>query len=368
MINLDNLKNEIIMIPPSSPVIIYIGVGAAASAIQNNVLPLENYQQFPPFLQDLHNKVHHLHTFLLLIDTYQENPPKVTVDYHLHDQYDSQCHYRGERLQAFVYRMSVYTEPDFNHLANGLNITSLLSNLNQFAREKHVTLIYHDFTGRRVSLLAEYFDQENKNHLDQIVYGMSAREEHGCFFDLTKENAYFPYRIEPPSDPNTRPILKLFNYYKFIMNDTYTEIDKELAKFPQTMHPLAVVQKNQIIYKVREKFKNLNLSILRQVLKFVQMSEGVGKQDQDPPDEQELEDQAEYLFTDLPKIFHQLFTDLFKEKEYKLVYELLFNYTASELDIITKLKPMVMTGEELLTFITMDEDPYKWYNVIGSLI
>jgi hypothetical protein len=356
--NLNDLKNEIISIPPDEPALIYIGVGGAASVNNNNILQPEHYQQFPPFLQNIRNKVPNINIFLLLIDPYQESPPRVAVDYGLIDQYDSQCHFRGNRLQAFVYRLSVYTDPDLNKPDGGLNITPILSNLSQFAKENHVTLIYHDFSGRRVALLAEHFDQENRDHLDQIVYGLSAREDHGCFFDLTKPNAYFPYRIE--KEINTRPILKLFNYYKFIVNNTYEESEKELAKFPKIMHPLADVQKNQIINKIREQLKNTNLSILRQVYKLMLH--------QEIPDEKELAYQSKYLFNDLPKFFRNMFTELFKEKDYTLLYELLFNFSASELDILAKLKPMNMSGEELMTFITLDEDPYKWYNTINELL
>lgn len=124
--NLNDLKNEIIAMPPDAPALIYIGVGAAASANQNNILPPAQYQQFPPFLQELHKQVPNLHIFLLLIDPYQENPPKVSIDFALQDQYNSGSHYRGERLQAFVYRMSVYTDPDLNPPAGGLNITPIL--------------------------------------------------------------------------------------------------------------------------------------------------------------------------------------------------------------------------------------------------
>jgi hypothetical protein len=63
-----------------------------------------------------------------------------------------------------------------------------------------------------------------------------------------------------------------------------------------------------------------------------------------------------------------MFLELYKEKEYSLLYELLFNYTASELDILAQLKNLVMSGDELLTFITLDEDPYKWYNTLNSLL
>jgi hypothetical protein len=63
-----------------------------------------------------------------------------------------------------------------------------------------------------------------------------------------------------------------------------------------------------------------------------------------------------------------MFIDLHTEKEYDLLYELLFNYSANELEALAKLKGMDMTGEEILTFITLDENPYKWYNVINEII
>ena len=63
-----------------------------------------------------------------------------------------------------------------------------------------------------------------------------------------------------------------------------------------------------------------------------------------------------------------MFMELYKEKDYDLLCELMFNYTASELNILVKLKDMDMSGEELLTFITLDEDPYKWFNDMNGLI
>jgi hypothetical protein len=83
--------------------------------------------------------------------------------------------------------------------------------------------------------------------------------------------------------------------------------------------------------------------------------------------EAEHMDYANYIFNELPKFYREMFTDLLKEKEYDLLYELLFNYTATQLDIVVKMKEIDMSGEELLTFITLDEDPYKWYNNSNKL-
>ena len=368
-INLNNLKNEIIDIPLNYPVFIYIGVGAAAFSPPAQELPLDQYHQFPPFVQDLRNQIPDLHIILLLIDPCHENPPRVSLDYSLianeeSDQYCSQ----DKRLQAFVYRKVVYTDADLNQPDHGLNITPLLQDLHAFVKERHVSLLYHDFTGRKTALVAEYFDRENREYLDQIVYGLSAREDHGCYFDLREPNAYFPVRLDQ-LDNNRRPIVKMYNYYKYIVNQTYLLSDIELQMYPIKMQLLSEIQKKQIIEIRRVQFKMIYLTILRQVKKYMLDSEdgmdgllAAGAQQESP------DLVAKYLFYDLNKFYKEMFTDLFIEKEYKLLYELIFNYTASELDVLAKIKEMDMTGDELLTFITSDKDPYKWYDAIKGLL
>ena len=373
-LNINNLKNEIINIPSKYPVFLYIGIGAAASGGDDRELTRSNYQQFPPFVQDLRNQIPDLRIMLLLIDPYHENPPRVAVDYSLiateeeDDQYCSQ----DKRLQAFVYRKVVYTDADIQQPDHGCNITPLLRNLHAFVKERQVSLLYHDFTGRKTALTAEQFDRENSDYLDQIVYGLSAREDHGCHFDLCEPHAYFPMRLDQ-TDNNSRPIVKMYNYYKYTVNQTYLLSDAELQMYPLKMRPLAEIQKKQIAEIYRTQFKMIYLSILRQVKKYMIDAEqiedgmdGAGAEQAGGAESPDLV--AKYLFYDVNKFYKEMFTDLFKEKEYKLLYELVFNYTASELDVLAKIKEMDMTGEELLTFITLDEDPYKWYNAINGLL
>jgi hypothetical protein len=365
--NLNDLKNEMTSVPADSPVLLYIGVGTASATIATHPLLLEHYHQFPPFLQDMRNKVPNLHVFLLLIDPYQETPPRVAMDYNLIDKYQSGCHYQNAQMQpapmqAFVYRLSVYTNPDVNPPNNGLNITGMLRDLNEFAKTQRISLVYHDFSGRNVALLADYFDHENADHLDQIIYGLSAREDHGCFFDLTQPSAYFPYYINHVEN-NRRPLVKMFNYYKQIVNQSYNET--ELQLYPPEMWEWAHIQKNQIVNKVRAHFKTVNLSLMRQVRKLMLGSSEAAPSEAAPSEDVEID---LYSLNELPKLYRDMFRDLFNEKNYDLLYELLFNYSASELDIIANLNKLEMTGEELLTFITLNEDPYKWYDVVNDLI
>jgi len=386
MINLSDLKNEINNVPGDEPVFIYVGVGAASSSIQEHLAP-EQYQQFPPFLQNMRNLVPNLHLFLVLIDPLQENPPRVAVDYQLVEPRND--YYRDKILQVFVYRHRVYTDVDLNPPENGINITETLRDLNKFAKEKQASLLYHDCTGRKTMHLAEYFDMENMQHLDQLVYSLSAREDHGCFFDLTQPNAYFPIKAENAAVAANavaanaeRPIVKMFNYYKYIVNNSYEDIRNELAQYPAEMKPMADVQREQIINNIRTQFKNNNLSILRQVKKLLlDGASAAGAGEAAAANEAAASEaaanevagaaevaRAKYLFSEIPHVYQQMFTELYTEKNYALIHELLYNYSASELDILSRLKGLDLSGEELLTFITADADPYKWHNNVNILL
>jgi len=326
----------------------------------------------------MRNTIADLHLFLVLIDPYQENPPQVAMDYDLQCKEDQakedqakedqakedqakEGHFTNNEgtFQVFISRQAVYTDADLlkDYSERYHNITEPLRDLNTFAKENRASLLYHDFSGRKTSLVAEYFDKENQDHLDQIIYSLSAREDHGCFFDLTQLTAFFPFRLDTTAE---RPVVRMFNYYKFIVNATYglkEEIQNELEEFPREMHPLAETQREQIIQILRDQLKNINLSLLRQV-----------QADKVQAQAQEQEPVNDYTFNQLPHLYRDMFLELYKEKEYSLLYELLFNYTASELDILAQLKNLVMSGDELLTFITLDEDPYKWYNTLNSLL
>lgn len=397
----NDLKNTIRTIPTEFPVFIYVGIGTAAGLLnaQRRLNP-ENYHQFPPFIQNLRNNFPTLRIILALIDPQQENPPYVVEDFNLRsndnniiDQYRN----RDGTLQTFVWRQDVTTIPYFNNNNNNANpaavdITQELRLLNLFAIEQRVSLLYHDFTGKPVRLLSEYFDEEISQHLDQIVYGMSAREDHGCYFDLTHANAFFPIRIEgnlpsaplglrllqppqqqappppqaPPQAPhnnmivvdnNMRPIIKMFNYYKYIVNDTLYQLPQAIAAYPfYTIETMIHLQREQIVRDYTRRFKEVQLTLLRQ-LRFIMLN---------PIEEEERarEIQFNYMFTEIHFIPRQLFLELLTAREYQTLYNELYQYIATQLNVIAGIMEMEITGAEMLQGITSDEDPYRWYNNI----
>ena len=359
-LNFNDIKTEILNIPRESPVVVYFGVGTAA---HTKITP-ENYQQFPPFLQNMKNKIPTLTVFLVLIDPMQETPPHVAIDYKLENAAGDQYHYKNTTgsLHTFVYRASICTIADVNQSPFNINITNQLHDFNEFAIKNNITIVYHDFTGRDVALLADYFDSQAINHLDQLVYAMSARENHGCLFDLTQAHADFPFRLDESPTPDARPIIKLFNYYKFIVNESYADSLRDLNRYPREMQHLIEIQKTQIVNKITNNFKNTYLPILR--IAHKEIMGGIVEQEKSA----NLLANQIYIFNELPQIYRQMFIELCNEKEYNLLYELMFNYTSSKLNIVARIKNMDINGEEILQFITIDEDSYKWCNNVNKFI
>jgi hypothetical protein len=198
--------------------------------------------------------------------------------------------------------------------------------------EQRASLLYHDFTGRSVRLLAEYFDAELAPYLDQIVYGLSAREDHGCYFDLTQPKAFFAYRAEPSL--NGRPLIKVFNYFKFIVNRAAW--NNEEAQFPPSQQHLIHDQKNRLMQDITNRFRNFNIAMLR----LIKMQSNTGE-----------EYRPEYLFTHLPKAQQEKYFELWNEHQYDLLYDIIFLFCANQLQIVAQLGEMDISGEAIDAFM-----------------
>jgi len=379
--NLNNLKNEIISIRNNEPVFIYVGVGTAKGIINGEgILEPTNYHQFPPFLQDLRNRIENLNLFLVLIDPRQENPPYLLRDYPALEEVEPD-HYTGAgaAMQVFVFRQSVYTDVDDEPGYPAINITETLRDLNAFAVEKRASLLYHDFSGRRTAALAEYFQHEILNeHLDQIVYSLSAREDHGCYFDLSQLTSYYPIRqanavaqAEVDMVPNVndmnevaianRPIVKMFNYYKFFANNSFHLMQEERSKYTGEMQHIIDAQKLQIINDVIHTFKNSQIALLRQLHQII--TGAANAVDVEPPKMYDS-DQLAPLPSSFPRALNHIYLELMEKKEYQLAREILDDFCAHRLDIFARLKQLDLSGQEILMFITANEDPYRWLNNI----
>ena len=372
---MDTIFEKITMIPSTDPIFIYTAVGAAAGMLNaKQMLELENYQQYPPFLQDLINKVPYMHLFIILIDPAQEEPPYMVNDQGLNLHLSKNTisdntiqpvvlnrpplsYYNSDekQLHVFTYRQDVYTDP-YRVLNNGVNITSCLRQLNEYAIKNHITTLYHDFTGRSNSLLSEYFDKEIGEALDHVIYGLSVREDYGCYFDLTEPICYFPFKISMPI-LNKRPLIKLFNIFKYIiLNNISEKLNYEYNFYPRHMHPMIDLQKTQVIHSIKNEFKNNYFANLRIIKKIMNKEE-------EPVNINNL-----HFLEKLPKLDQTIVINLYCDEKYSELFEYLITYYSKYIDLILKIKEINMGGREILNLITNNINIYNWYTNLDTYL
>ena len=259
-------------------------------------------------------------------------------------------------LTVYTMHKDVYTDP-YESKNGNINITEQLRKLNLFAIENNITTLYHDFTGRKNSLLAEYFDSSLYEHLDHIIYSLSARQDHGCIFDLSQISSYFPFRIDSQSfiNRNKRVIIRLFNIFRFTTMDTITEkIEIETMNYPPYMRIMIEKQKEQVITTIKDELRNDIFSILRIILRLVK------------EEEKYEEIKHVYFFNNLPEYEKNKALSLYHEKKFNNLIDFLINYYGKKIDLVVKIKELDISGREILQFIINGTNPYDWYKSLEN--
>jgi len=256
---------------------------------------------------------------------------------------DPTYHSQDHSLTLYTFREYVYTDPYINHNDHNINITKHLRELNQFAIENNAVLLYHDFTGRNNRLLAEYFDTEIQHHLDHVIYGFGLREDMGCYFDLTTPAAYYPFTLDPSGH------IKFVNVYDYIVNDKINHM-KRLTWADDFNRDIYNAHIEKILIIIKHQLHNEMLYTLRSVFRLI-----MGEKMTDYDD-------GALEFKHLLLTKRNTCLQLMAHKQYGDIYELLFVDYSKTLDVVTFVKDLGITGQEMLEFITLGDDPYKWYN------
>lgn len=216
--------------------IIYIAVGSSALQVVYDdksgtwSIPKNLEQQYPPFLATLKTHNFMFPTHIVLIDGLLEDPPFVICDSKKNVS-DDWCYngiwYFNIVTNTYVYPIRVnVTYPPYNDPSD-INICDFLQKLNMKAIEKNWFVVFNDFCGRNVGLLAECFDTQISGHHDHIIYGGCTRCDGGCFLDLMGNECQFEYQFDGSSIKAFNPFAyKNFDRLDTILNSTQSEIIK----------------------------------------------------------------------------------------------------------------------------------------------
>ena len=359
----------------TEPIVVYTGIGTAAGYLSaNGTLEAANYHQYPPFLQELKQRHQNLRLYIILIDPRQEDPPYLTKmePYRkLHNGTDTCWLTLDGFTRVYVWRTNVGTVVDLpladekeaaNDNISFVDITTELVALNAFAVEHSICTFYHDFTGRRNHLLAEYFDKDPhvRGHLDYIIYGFSARQDHGCYFDLTNDACFYAYHF----DKGLRfrhPLLRVFNYFHFInmgLSNQQMQTVIEQGNYNKAMLARITAQGAAIINGIKTKFRNQAFATLRLIYNMMT------DDDDDDNNIQNL-NFCQELAPEMRVIVRQRLI----ERQHAVLFEELMHYFGKLLDPLVFLAQIDVTGYEMLSLVVNGEaDPYNWYDVMLTFL
>ena len=347
-----DIQRDILGIPQDSPILIYIGVGTFAGLIttdNNNQRILEdsNYHQYPSFIRNMKQEIPNLHLYIILIDPIQENPPYMITDRNLNEQFyqtenEDKFQSIDNRITTYVLRknvtMNVYNLRDGDDI---LNITPDLEYLNRMCIENTYSLLYHDYSGRQVNYLAEYFDSQLNMYLDRIIYGFNSRQDTGCYFDLN--TSIIPYRLK---HNRQRISIKFYNVFKYLENKKYYKIDTSVDKYHDRFKNIILSQKQLIIDNICTDLNTYGLATMRVVHKKINGDDDLVIHD--------------YHFNYIKGKVKEEILDLLKVEDYNRIYTIIFHYFSKYFQIICCLKNYDLNGKELLQIITSNPNPYLW--------
>ena len=280
----------------------------------------------------------------------QENPPYMITDELLGENFrecedSNKFKSRDNRITTYVLRqsvtMSVYKRHELDRNEDN-DITNDLEYLNRYCIENTVSMIYHDFCGRPVRYLAEYFDSQLNMYLDRIIYGFNSREDTGCYFDLTQPHAHMAYRIKRNRQ---RTSLKFYNIFKYLQTKKYSKIDSSITKYKSQFIDIINKQKELIINNISSDFYNHALATMRVVYKKIK------------GDDLEIHERH---FNYIRGNTKRKILGLLENNKYNQIYDILFDYYGKYLQIICCLKKLDLTGNDILQIITSNPNPYLW--------
>ncbi|AYV78962.1 MAG: putative orfan [Edafosvirus sp.] len=252
----------------------FISIGCAANinCITDKIINLENKmnQQMAPFLQKFKTEHPKIQLNLILIDPNLEQPPYCvrsnilpTPD-KLADGWENDLifknvyHERKSLISVYTFNNYVTYVTDNMKTDKYIDITDFLNKYNELCIKNNHILFVHDFSGKYISKLADYYDAVLSKFgcLNRIMYDISLRTDGGCYLNLTNP-------INIPIIQKNGNILEIFNPYSFNdhkLLEIYNSINKDT---------IGLIIREQIRTCISNKFKVLKdyiVTIYRRVL------------------------------------------------------------------------------------------------------
>lgn len=362
----------------SNPIILYIGVGTYTCRFQkdaegNDFIPLEDSQQFPPTLQSLYQSHPDLEFYIILIDPILENPPYITRDPNVKNILSNPIFtksmfnpevelFSNPRINIYVIRDNVGIREIGYHSYDGISdIKDNLTYFHDMCIRNNILYIYHDFSGANLRILSRYFNESIKNNLDTIIYGFGNGYIDDCIVNLVEPKCQLA-TIRKQSQ--IRDIICCYSIDNIIINNL--NINDYINQFEiQNIHIITEIN-HLYIDKIYSEFINFILQILRNI-----------KEIQNKIDNNTFKFDNNLLininnYISLTQDDYRTINNLIINSD-NLLFEKVKQIISLRYDLIFKFATAGSLYEnynskQLIDYITLDENSYKWYNNLKSVL
>lgn len=248
--------------------IIYVAIGSAMHMMQNingqSFVDIKYDQQYPLFLRKINNKHHDHHVYIILIDPLLEKP-SFTVSYanqlwKKNDVYDNLYEY--ENITLFEFRNNITFGNTLNIFVprDAINIDDTMNKLNVIAKYNKWFVIVMDYTGNDLYNIASNYDKTIGCDNNHIFYGLPARNNNGCYVDLSDPSTFFITNTRDgyltAFTPYNHPNLK--NYYEYIKKNHDEESQIMVMQTKIYINKLITTLKNDVVALYRRLLTHRN--------------------------------------------------------------------------------------------------------------
>ncbi len=348
-------------------VTIYVAIASAAHmAKQDPVTSLWSIeqrfeQQFPIFISSLKEICPDDPVHIFLIDPALEDPPFVVCD---NKKKLSDCWtklnvfgetvYVDETTNVHVYPMKFpVTYPgDMFDSKDSVNITEFLHTLNLTAIEQDWFVVVQDYSGRNISVVGDYFENDIKDHHSHIVYGIAAGADGGCYIDLTDPACNFVYQVTDTS-------------IKVITIKCYSD---RFHDFIETMNSFKSTQNENTTYKILRSQAKIYLEdkrtlINNEIMALLRQSKALMIGLKSPS--------SVHTSKKIENKYKIHIEKMILEKRYDDLFQAMQTILSSELkNFISPIygKESRNVTENIMKEMLSIKDPYKWYDVVSRVI
>jgi hypothetical protein len=349
---------------------IYFAVGSACHCqVYDNEtrkwsLTPDKQQEFPVFLQNLKTQRPFDPLHIFLIDpSLEKHPYMVCDDVNSSEDWNANdllnpgwiCNgdvYHNQESNIHVYCIKecvTYPEDHFAYYHHEgtpkqLDLEQILNKIHIYAIKENWFFVFHDYSGRNIEQLALHYDSFIGMHKSHIIYGLGAREDGGCYIDLTKPACDFLYSFDDNS-------VKVFNPYLFEDNiyDLKNHLDMIQHFFSNRDYMCALDQSKMFIKNKKKKITHY-VDIFRRI-KILCSDNEINFSEYDYKD---IKNKYKIPFETYIEI--KQYDELFNVMKFILNQELLYFF-----NIFYKNSNEIV--DILFNMIIQEKDPYKWTNI-----